>query len=93
MIFDPELEWDEPKRQSNLRRHGLDFVDSRRIWRSRQFVIIPSDRPGEIRYKLIGMFEEQVVVLVWTPRGGSVRCISFRRADDAEKRQYRVVYL
>jgi uncharacterized DUF497 family protein len=92
VILDPELEWDEAKRLANLERHGLDFVDCGLLGRSRRFLIVPSDRGDELRYRMIGVLDDRVVVLVWTPRGDKVRCISFRRARDAEKRQYRLLY-
>ena len=43
------LIWDETKRQSNLRKHGLDFADAAEVLESRYRLDIDSVRGGEIR--------------------------------------------
>ena len=63
-------EWDEAKRQANLRKHGVDFA-----------MVEPY---GEQRMTTIGPIGLRLHVLVWTPRGDSVRVISLRLADKRE---------
>ena len=33
MTSQMEFEWDEAKREANLEKHGLDFLDARTMWR------------------------------------------------------------
>ena len=44
-----EFEWDENKRSSTLKKHGIDFLDATRIFDGRPVLHAPSDRPGEER--------------------------------------------
>ena len=43
------LIWDEAKRQSNLRKHGLDFADAAEVLESRYRLDISAVRGGEMR--------------------------------------------
>lgn len=81
--------WDERKRRSNLRRHGLDFASADVIWD--RFTITREDIRedyGEPRWVTFGLLEGDVVVLVYTARGNEEHYISFRRAEPYEARYY-----
>jgi len=41
--------WDETKRQSNLEKHGLDFMDADLVLASKYRIDLPSERNGEQR--------------------------------------------
>ena len=43
---------------------------------------------GENRYITIGLLDGAMVVLVWTPRDGTLRVISMRKANERERRLY-----
>lgn len=43
---------------------------------------------GEERYITIGFLDEVMVVLVWTPRDGTHRIISMRKANERERALY-----
>ena len=81
------FEWDETKRQSNLRNHDIDFQDARRVIDGATF-IRQSDRKGEIRYMVYGFLDQEEVVIICTFRGDSCRIISARRARRDERRKY-----
>lgn len=81
--------WDEAKRTANLRKHGLDFVLSERLFDGRPLLTYQSVRNDELRYVSVGLIDHgRLVALVWTDREGVVRVISLRRARDGEKRAY-----
>ena len=83
-----EFEWDEPKRQKNLEKHGIDFVEAKELFDGRPTF----DRfflGEEVRFGTIGWLNGRMVTAVWTPRGSHIRLISVRRARDEEKRRYR----
>jgi len=82
-------EWDEAKRQANLRKHGGDFAAVEGfLW---EYSISSEDRStgyGEQRMVSIGPIGLRVFVLVWTPRGDVVRVISLRPADGPERKRH-----
>ena len=59
------FEWDERKRESNLRNHDVDFQDARRVIDGATF-IRQSDRKGEIRYMVYGFLDQEEVVIICT---------------------------
>lgn len=63
------FEWDENKRKTNLRDHGLDFADARKIFTAPMLTRL-DDREdyGEDRWIGIGLLDARVVVLVFTER-------------------------
>ena len=43
---------------------------------------------GEKRFITVGLLEERMIVLVWTPRGEARRIISMRKANAREQKTY-----
>lgn len=84
------FEWDETKRKINLIKHGLDFIDSYKLWQNTMVVI--EDRRydyGEVRYIGYGGLEGRIVVCAYTlPACNCVRIISLRKANRREIRYY-----
>ena len=82
-----EVEWDDRKRDINLVKHGIDFFDAMRIWLG-PTVTRRSDSGGEERYLSLGVMDNRVIVVVWTPRNGARRLISARMASTHERACY-----
>ncbi len=82
------FEWDENKREANLRKRGLDLISGAELFDGRPVITYPSPRTNESRFVTVGVLMEQFVAVVWTERKGAVRLISLRRARNAEKRAY-----
>lgn len=87
-----EFEWDERKRQRNLDKHGIDFIRVRVLFDGRDVVSVPSPYPHEPRTLTIGVIDEALVTLVWTERGGKIRCISARPASRIERALFHKVF-
>jgi len=87
-----ELESDEPRRERNLAKHGLDFTLAALIFDGRPRFDQLSDHPGEVRYLSTALIEFRFMTVVWTWRHESVRVISLRRARNAEERAYRAIH-
>ncbi len=84
-----EYEWDPEKAAANLRKHGIAFEQVRAFeWSGA--LIRPDERYpyGEQRFYALGKVEERIFALIFVRRGGIVRVISFRKANDREKRRY-----
>lgn len=74
--------WDEPKRQSNLARHGLDFADLDE-WFFLDAVTVPAK---EDRYMAIGRLNDGTIAVVFAVLGTEgVSVISMRPASRKER--------
>ena len=73
-----EVEWDETKNQTNIRKHGIGFDTARRIFEGT--VATSPDRRrdyGEDRHISIGRVEPgALIVVAHTERRGRIRLIS-----------------
>ena len=78
--------WHEPKRQTNLKKHGMDFADAELVFSGPTFTFA-DDREdyGEQRWVTLGLLGEKVVVIVHTETHEEIRVISMREADKDEQ--------
>jgi uncharacterized DUF497 family protein len=84
-----EFEWDEEKRQSNLKKHGIDFVRACQIFEGYTVEFEDSRyNYGEERFMAIGETGGQVLTVVYTLRGEVIRLISARKAKKNEREIY-----
>lgn len=83
------FEWDENKRESNIRKHGVDFCDAALIFVEEYFSRI-DDRAdyGEERWVSLGMVDGTVYVVVHTERDGATRIISAWKGGANERESY-----
>jgi uncharacterized protein len=86
------LEWDERKRLQILRDRDLDFRDTAQMFDGRPSITMRSFRNDEDRFVSVAVIEDRLYTVVWMWRGENRRIISFRRASDAEERQYRALH-
>lgn len=74
--------WDEPKRQANIIKHGLDFADLTMAF-FETAVVRPARSP---RFKAFGRFEDGTIAVVFAALGTeAISVISMRRASAAER--------
>jgi uncharacterized protein len=78
------FEFDEAKSQSNLEKHGLDFIEAQLLWNDPQLLEIPAKTEGEPRFLLIGLIAGKCWAAVVTYRDDNIRLISVRRARTEE---------
>ncbi len=85
-----EYVWDEIKNQMNVEKHGLNFHDEYIVFEG-QTVTFIDDRYDyqEIRYVTLGELAGRCVLIVYTPRGTSIRIISMRKANVREKKIFK----
>lgn len=84
-----DFDWDEDKRQTNLAKHGIDFVRAKEIWEG-PVLEIPSAQThhAEARYLALGVVDGEVIAVVFTWRRRIRRIISARKARNNEKALY-----
>ncbi|NUM56782.1 MAG: BrnT family toxin [Candidatus Hydrogenedentes bacterium] len=78
--------WHEEKRRQNLIKHKLDFRDAAAVFDGPTFTI-EDDRLNyyEQRWITSGLLNGQVVLIVHTETGNTVRIISMRKATQYEQ--------
>jgi len=83
------FEWDEAKRQSNIIKHGIDFVGIEAAFDGATVTII-DDRfdYGEERFVTLALLKEHVAVIVHTETDEVIRIISVRKATHNEETSY-----
>jgi uncharacterized DUF497 family protein len=84
-----EFEWDEAKRRSNLRKHGIDFVGVEQLFEGVTVTIL-DDRAdyGEERFVTFGLLDGRVVAVAHTEADKVIRIISVRKATKNEESGY-----
>jgi uncharacterized DUF497 family protein len=80
--------WDEAKRKSNLREHGLDFADCGAVIEDSRTVMTEDLRYpySERRFMAMGLLRGQEVAVIYTERNNGIRIISFRKTTRKERR-------
>ncbi|MBI5876683.1 MAG: BrnT family toxin [Chloroflexi bacterium] len=83
------FEWDERKRQSNIRKHGFDFADAPRVFDG-VTLTMPDARKdyGELRFITFGMVNGIVIVVAHTEETEYIRIISMRKATRNEVKAF-----
>ena len=84
-----EFEWDEAKRTSNLRNHGIDFIGIEQVFEG-ETVTVLDDRfdYGEERFVTFGLLDGRVVAIAHTETDEIIRIISVRKATKYEESSY-----
>lgn len=84
-------EWDNGKRESNIRKHGFDFQDAHEIFDGPMLIRLDTRIDyGEDRWIGLGFLRNIVVVVVYTEAGeGNIRrVISLRKALSYERKRF-----
>ena len=82
------FEFDEAKSQSNLLKHGIDFVDAQLLWIDPRLLEVPARTEEEPRFLMIGLINERHWSAVITYRGTNIRLISVRQSRNEEVALY-----
>jgi hypothetical protein len=82
------FEFDPRKSESNLAKHGIDFVEAQRLWEDPDLLEIPARTEDEPRWLIIGRISIRHWSAVATSRGDVIRIISVRRSRDEEVALY-----
>ena len=82
------LEFDAAKSESNLAKHGIDFLNAQFLWNDPMLLEIAAKTEDEPRFVVIGLIGEKYWTAVITYRGDNIRLISVRRARSEEVSLY-----
>lgn len=82
------FEFDEAKSQSNLSKHGIDFVEAQLLWLDSDLLEIPAKTVDEPRFLMVGKIGNGHWSAVVTYRSENIRIISVRRSRAEEIELY-----
>lgn len=88
-------EWNENKRQSNLNKHGFDFIDID-VWQlfegEHTRGKAKQGSNGEQRFLATGFVHGVYATVIYTTRDGATRVISLRKARKNERKQHQTLH-
>lgn len=88
-----DFEWDENKRESNISKHGLDFVDVWQVFEGEHITgKVKQGLHGEERFLATGLIHGIFVTVIYTVRNSVTRIISLRKARQNEQRQHQALH-
>jgi uncharacterized DUF497 family protein len=85
------FEWDQKKAGLNLRKHNVGFDEASTVFGDPLALLMPDPdhSVGEMRYVLLGMSNQQrLLVVAFAERSPRTRLISARLATRQERRKY-----
>ena len=81
-----DIDWDPAKSEATFRSRGFDFDYASRIFSGYRLESIDARADyGEVRIKAIGRVGPDILTVICTMRGSTVRLISARRANRKER--------
>lgn len=83
-----EFEYDPKKSNSNKRKHGIDFEESKALWLDINRLEVQARSDDEVRYALIALLNEKSWTAFYTIRDDRIRLISVRRSRKGERDLY-----
>jgi uncharacterized DUF497 family protein len=78
------FEYDEKKSQSNLVKHGINFIEAQKLWDDPNLLEIPVKTQDEQRFMVIAKINNKNWSGVITYRAQNIRIISVRRSRKEE---------
>ena len=78
------FEYDENKSQSNLAKHGINFIEAQKLWNDPNMLEIPAKTQDEQRFIVIAKINNKNWSGVITYRDQNIRLISVRRSRKEE---------
>jgi len=86
-----KIEWDVRKAEANLKKHDVRFEEAQTVFGD-PFARIAEDythSDDESRWHIIGTStQNRILVVAYTERNESIRIITARKAEPAERKRY-----
>ncbi len=84
-----QFAWDEAKRLANIAKHGVDFIEAKRMLGDMPLLLDDDRRDyGERRCLAVGPVDGRLLIVIFTIRDGVFRIVSARKANARERRKY-----
>lgn len=84
-----KVNFDPSKNEVNIEERGLPFSMVENFDWSSSFIVEDVRKDyGERRFQALGFIDDLLYMVVFTPRNDAVHVISFRRANNRERKKY-----
>jgi hypothetical protein len=84
-----KVNFDPSKNEVNIEERGLPFSMVENFDWSSSFIVEDVRKDyGERRFQALGFIDDLLYMVVFTPRNNVVHVISFRRANNRERKKY-----
>jgi len=84
-----KVNFDPSKNEVNIEERGLPFSMVENFDWSSSFIVEDARKDyGERRFQALGFIDDLLYMVVFTPRNNAVHVISFRRANNRERKKY-----
>lgn len=84
-----EIEFDPSKNAQNIAERGLSFTLAEKfVWATSLILEDVRQEYGEPRFRAFGYINHRLFVMIFTPRGNTLRIISLRKANRRERNWY-----
>lgn len=84
-----QYEWDEAKRQTNIQKHGIDFIGIDQVFAGQTVTVLDTRFDyAETRFITVGLLKGEAVVIAHTETDEAIRIISVRKATKNEEINY-----
>lgn len=81
--------WQDPKRETNLSKHGFDFMDAEQVFNGPTMTVEDGrDYGGEQRFNTFGLLGVTVVAICHTETEEDIHVISMRKAENHELKTF-----
>ncbi len=82
------FEYDDDKSQTNLKKHGIGFLDAQSLWKDLDLLEVQARCDDEPRFLIVGLIGPRHWSAVVTYRNVAIRLISVRRSRKREVELY-----
>ncbi len=82
------FEFDPKKSKSNLKKHGIDFIEAYKIRQDTDFIEVNTKSNDESRSLVVGMLNSKRWSAIATYQSNKIRNISVRRSRESEAAMY-----
>lgn len=87
-----QFEWDEAKPQSNLLKHGVDFLDVAPLFSQAHLTKTDGRNDyGEERWRAVGIVGNDCFEVVFTQRSDAIRLIAAWKGGKGVRRDYQAI--
>ena len=83
-----DFEFDKNKSASNLKKHGIDFVEAQELWYDPDLIEIKAKCENESRFLIVAKIQKKLWSAIITYRKDKIRIISVRRSRKSEVELY-----
>ena len=88
-----KFDFDPDKSRKNREKHGIDFIEARKIWADKGLIkdVPDSHKQGEQYWLAVGEIGGTIWSMIYNRRGDTIWIVSVRRARDYERTEYEIL--